>query len=185
LTSGGVGTTRGAGESLPAPGLSAASGILGEMARLAPILVLLVAGSVSSAQEAAEWETKLLGAWTGTRTASGAPDCPLTPNRLPVDKRPAELVWVRTPEGVAGGELLAEDLLERVRWTVVEEEEGRVGLQKASIVTCLAQERQIVALFEIESEHAGDRLVLVGEEAVCPALGCVYDVRYTLRRADE
>jgi len=159
------------------------------MARcLAPIVVpllALLAGSVASAREAAEWETKLLGAWTGSRSASGAPDCPLTPNRLSVDKRPVELVWVRSAEGVAGGELLAGELLERVRWTVVEEEEGRVRLQKASIVTCLEQERQVVALFEIESKRGGDRLVLIGEEAVCPALGCVYDVRYTLQRAEE
>jgi hypothetical protein len=158
---------------------------MGEMARrLAPILALLLAGSASSAQEAAEWETRLLGAWTGARTASGAPGCPLTPNRLSVDKRPAELVWVRTPGGVAGGEILAGELLERVRWTVVEER-GSVGLQKASIVACLEEERQIVTRFEIESRRGGGQLVLIGEEAVCPALGCVYNVRYSLQRADE
>lgn len=147
--------------------------------------VVLAVASAAAAQEGLE--QKLLGTWRGTRTASGPPECPLTQHDLDVDKRPVEIVWVRTAEGeLAAGEILDGQLLGRVRWTVAADEEGgATRLQRASTATCLEEERQDVALFGLESRADGDELVLTGATAPCPALKCTFEVRYKLERAAE
>ncbi|MEZ5333580.1 MAG: hypothetical protein R2991_16455 [Thermoanaerobaculia bacterium] len=147
------------------------------------LLALGWAGSAVQADEAADGEASLLGSWTGTRTARGAPDCPLVPHGLSVDRRSVEIVWVRGADGgVAAGEILDGELEEQVRWTVVEGDSG-LRLQRVAQTVCLDQPHRDVALFEVERKAGGDGLVLRGETADCPALGCVFDVRYKLERA--